>query len=455
MRQIILYIAIILATGCTKLIEVKAPVDQLVSSTIYQDSSTAQAAVYGLYSEMYNAINSNAAGSVFGYRITTLPARSADELISVQNTFDNFYTNSLVPTDFDVSEMWSMPYNFIYIANSVIEGVEGSPLSATLKQQLMAEAKFARAFCHFYLVNYFGKIPLITTTKVSESNTAPAAEIKDVYAQIVKDLTDARDGLAADYHWSGGDRTRVNNAAASAMLARVYLYLGEWSQAETEATKVISNTSLYTLLTDPGEVFLANSQEAIWQFYSNANGFTYEARQLVPTGVGVPTYALNEHLYHAFEPDDLRKINWIDSVNVLGTYYTYPKKYRSIVNTNAEYETVLRLGEQYLIRAEARARQEKVGEAQDDLDAIRNRANLPPTVANDKSSLLLAIEHERQVELFCEWGHRWLDLKRTGRATAVLAPVKGAGWQSTDVLYPIPQAAINTNTNLDQNEGYH
>lgn len=456
MRLIILYITILMAlTGCTKLIEVKAPVDQLVSSTIYQDSSTAQAAVNGLYGEMYNALNANTAGSIFAYRITTLPARSADELVPLQNTFDIFYTNSLVPANLDVSEMWSMPYTFIYYANSVIEGLEGSPLSATLKQQLTAEAKFIRAFCHFYLVNYFGKVPLITETKVNETNTAPAAEVKDVYARIVKDLAEARDALAADYHWSGGDRTRVNASAASALLARVFLYTQQWSLAETEASKVIANTQLYTLLTDPSTVFLINSEEAIWQFYSNATGFTYVARQLVPTGAVVPSYALNEHLYHSFEPDDLRKKSWVDSINVLGTWYTYPKKYKAITSTNTEYETVLRLGEQFLIRAEARAQQEKIGDAQDDLDIIRHRAGLPPTTARDKASLLLAIEHERQVELFCEWGHRWLDLKRTGRADAVLGTEKSAGWQSADVLYPIPQAALNTNTNLHQNDGYH
>lgn len=458
MRLLNSYIAAIFfiaLTGCTKLIEVKAPVDQLVSSTIYQDSATAAAAITGLYAELYNAVGGGSGGSIFGHRITTLPARLADELIPVQNTFDIFYTNSLVPTDPDVSEMWSMPYTFIYYANSIIEGLEESSLSATLKQQLTAEAKFTRALCHFYLVNYFGKVPLITKTKVSETNTAPAADVKDVYNQIIKDLIDARDGLAADYHVSGGDRTRVNASAASALLARAYLYTEQWSLAESEASKVIANTTLYTLLDDPAKVFLANSGEAIWQFYSNANGMTYEAVEMVVTGIGVPKYRLNDHLYHTFEPNDQREKSWIDSVNVLGTWYTYPAKYRSITPNNSEYSTILRLAEQFLIRAEARAQQEKIRDAQDDLDVIRTRAGLPGTTADDKPSLLLAIEHERQAELFCEWGHRWLDLKRTGRATAILGQEKAAGWQSTDVLFPIPQAAINTNTNLKQNDGYH
>jgi hypothetical protein len=68
--------------------------------------------------------------------------------------------------------------------------------------------------------------------------------------------------------------------------------------------------------------------------------------------------------------------------------------------------------------------------------------------------LLLAIEQERKVELFGEWGHRWFDLKRTNRATAVIGGQKPATWQPTDVLYPIPENQRLANTNLTQNLGY-
>jgi hypothetical protein len=68
--------------------------------------------------------------------------------------------------------------------------------------------------------------------------------------------------------------------------------------------------------------------------------------------------------------------------------------------------------------------------------------------------MLLAIEQERKVELFGEWGHRWFDLKRTGRADAVIGGQKPTTWQSTDVLYPIPQTQRLANPNLTQNPGY-
>jgi len=135
--------------------------------------------------------------------------------------------------------------------------------------------------------------------------------------------------------------------------------------------------------------------------------------------------------------------------------YRYPYKYKSLTSgANAEYYTVLRLAEQYLIRAEARAQQNNIGGAQSDVSIIRNRAGLANTTANTQAALLLAIEQERWVELNCEWGHRWFDLKRTNRVNTVIGALKPATWKSTAALYPIPSAEIGKNANLLQNPGY-
>ena len=61
--------------------------------------------------------------------------------------------------------------------------------------------------------------------------------------------------------------------------------------------------------------------------------------------------------------------------------------------------------------------------------------------------------HERQVELFCEWGNRWYDLKRTGTAKAVLS-TKKTGYSANAALYPLPQIQIQLNNLLIQNPGY-
>ena len=114
---------------------------------------------------------------------------------------------------------------------------------------------------------------------------------------------------------------------------------------------------------------------------------------------------------------------------------------------------VIRLAEQYLIRAEARAQQNKLGEAKTDLDVLRNRAGLPGTTASTQSQILNAVLHERQVELFSEMGHRWIDLKRTGQIDAILS-VEKTGWNTNASLYPIQLSQLEANLNLKQNPGY-
>ena len=157
----------------------------------------------------------------------------------------------------------------------------------------------------------------------------------------------------------------------------------------------------------------------------------------------------------SFEPGDLRKTNGIGTEITNGQTTYYPLKYKIKSGTPvAEYYTVLRLSEQYLIRAEAEARKNDIDPAVTDLNIIRQRANLPniPTTI-DNQACLAYIEKERRIELFAEWGNRWLDLKRTGRSEAVLSLVK-SNWQASDTLYPIPQIDIQNDPHLDQNQGY-
>jgi hypothetical protein len=129
---------------------------------------------------------------------------------------------------------------------------------------------------------------------------------------------------------------------------------------------------------------------------------------------------------------------------------------------------MLRLAEQYLIRSEARAKQGDVAGAVADLNVLRKRARATATLAvpnplPDLSSsitqdqALNAVLQENRVELFTEWGHRWLDLKRTQKVEEVMkvvTPLKGGTWESSDQLYPIPSDDISRNVNLSQNPGY-
>jgi hypothetical protein len=154
---------------------------------------------------------------------------------------------------------------------------------------------------------------------------------------------------------------------------------------------------------------------------------------------------------------------WIDSTKYMGIQYYYPYKYQigrsqaSITGPYIEYYMVLRLAEQYLIRAEAEANGagNGINDAIVDLNYIRSRANLLPYAGPvDQNSVLNAIFHERQIEFFSEWGHRWLDLKRTGQAVTTLSAAKKINILSSSLLYPIPISELQADPNLSQNPGY-
>ena len=448
-----LFLLAIGLASCKKLISVPIPDNELISSSVFLDSIPTQSAVNGMYSQFYNGPMGGS--GYYSYYITLDPARLADETYAVSSTVDDFTNNSLLPGNGNVDELWNSSYASIYTANSIIQNAQGSTgISATLKTQITGEAKFIRALCYFYLVNYFGDVPLVLTTDVTGNGSLPRTAASAVYAQMVTDLTDAQNTLAADYSWSQGNRTRANTWAASALLARVYLYQGNWVGAEAAATRVINESSLFSLVPDPNNVFLKNSAESILSFYTNFDGFPYITEFTYLTGTVLPNYAMTSELLQAFEPGDSRSAKWIDSVTYGGTVYKFPYKYKNITTgANTEYQVCLRLGEQYLIRAEARMQQGNFSGAQSDLDMIRTRAGLAGTTAANTTTLTTAIAHERQVEMFYEWGDRWLNLKRTNTANTVLGAEK-PGWVGTDTLYPIPQIAISTNPNLTQNAGY-
>ena len=440
-------------TSCKKFIEVDNPNDQLNSDVVFLDSSTATSAITGIYSDMLTnrSLFSNSAITLYG-------GMSADELYSYSPGVKDEFTNNQITQVNHINidnAFWKPAYKYIYDANLAIEKLSKSLLlSVSLKNQLIGEAKFIRAFCYFHLVNLFGDVPLITYTKYRNTAIAPRVSKNDIYAQIIDDLNEAKTLLSTQYVSS--ERVRPNKWAASALLARCYLYTNRWQEAESESNAIIES-GVYSLETNLNNVFLKSSSEAIWQLKPVRPGFnTYEGLEILPSSpFSYPTYLVTSSLRNSFENGDNRKSSWINSrvYNSDTLYFSFKYKVPN-GTTLTEYYMVFRLAEQYLIRAEAELNQNKIPDAKADINVIRSRAGLSNTLANDIPSLKLALEQERRSELFCEWAHRWYDLKRTGRATDILAPLKGSSWQSTDVLWPIPQQEINLNPSLTQNPGY-
>ncbi|GAA0560027.1 RagB/SusD family nutrient uptake outer membrane protein [Chitinophaga japonensis] len=444
------------------------PGTETYEPVIFTSDITARAAVTGIYGKM---LSQNGLFSGNTRSLTVLGALSADELesYSTEAIPREFYGNAISPANAAIeTALWNEAYQHIYAANAVLEGLERSNgVTPATKVQLQGEALFIRALCHFCLVNLFGNVPYLTTTNYKENIVQARMPGEKVYQQLIQDLQasqarfDELPGLGQNYVYVTGERVRPNRWAAAALLARAYLYTGRWEQAEALASAVISQTNTYSLDSLSG-VFLKNSREAIWQLEpNNAEGFnTWEGKNFIlgtaPGSGENNSTVLSGHLLQAFENGDQRRAAWVDSVIVDNTVYYFPAKYK--VQTGVEqkeYSMVLRLAEQYLVRAEARARMGDVSGARADIDSVRRRAGLSSTTAGNPTALLAAIAQERRVELFTEWGHRWLDLKRTGTANAVLSMVKSPGWQPADTLYPIPQRELSLNKNLTQNPGYH
>jgi hypothetical protein len=442
-------VLLLLLYGCSKLLDAGEPVDKQTSGLIYQSNISAAGVLTGLFYDMSND------GAFMGKEgVSYLCGLSADEFLLQQEDelSLSMYKNQVTP---DNVPLWRLLYNYIYRANAAIEGLTAaSKLTPAIRQQLIGEAKFVRSFCYFYLVNLFDEVPLVTVTDYRVNATMQRTPVVQIYERIVQDLQEAAlllhtDYLQADMVSTTSERLRPNKWAATALLARVQLYRNSWQAAITAATAVIDNKAIYDTV-PLAKVFLKDSKEAIWQLQPVNVTFTADALLFIQQRSVFTSPALMQ----AFENGDGRKQYWL-----AGDKDHYPYKYKATDASQpiTEYLVVLRLAELYLIRSEARLRTGDQTGAFKDLMLVRQRAGLPPSDINHIHSLMEAIQHERQVELFSEWGHRWFDLKRTHQVNAVMrvaTSAKGGNWDPHQQWYPIPSSEILLNPNLMQNEGY-
>lgn len=452
-KRYLLYILTIITftTGglsCKKLIRVAPPKSQLTADKAYTNDNSADAVLSNVYTQFENSyLEANLIPYISLYGDEVYPTTADEESWM-------YYNNAIVVNDYSNANVWESAFFIIYECNSVLENLPGSSgITRVTKKRLTGEAGFLRAFAYYFLVNLYGDVPLVLSTNVRKTSHLPRDPAADIYKHIIRDLSAAEINLPETY--PGGEKTRANKWCAASLLARIYLYTEDWKGAEVKSSEVI-NSGQYNLDV-LNKAFLNNSTEAILQCWQQT-GYTRTGSNFIPGSFDeTPLYALDSTLLKSFEPGDLRKKDWLDSVMISGQLYYYPFKYKlrsPAIGNETEYTMLLRLGEQYLIRAEARAHQNDLTGAVSDLNVIRTRAGLPKLpVGLSQSEVLSAVAHERRTELFTEWGHRFFDLKRTGRMDAVLSAVKPS-WHPTAQLYPIPQNELDNNPHLTQNTGY-
>lgn len=458
LRLIILVIcvgmALISLYSCDDFVDVDLPNSQLTTQGVFEEKTTANAAMTAIYSKIRD--EGLLTGGSTG--LSHVLGNYTDELDfygNGQNETTAFYNNALIASNSNVRQLWNSSYNQIYAANAVLEGVENSiNLPIEDRNQLKGEALFVRALIHFYLANIFGAIPYITTTDYVQNKKVKRVPLNTIYENIKAELEDAL--LLLPEEDISYVRVRPNKYACHALLARMNLYAGYWEVAVNEATTVLNKTSMYVFEQDLNKVFLKESTATIWQLspaFSNSN--TLESETFNFTIGPPPLSALSTHFIDAFNIGDQRKMLWTKTVSDGTTNWVHPYKYKySNTGSSVENSIIFRLGELYLIKAEALAHLGELSNAKDALNKIRNRAGLNNTTAQSQAEILAAVLQERRFELFTEFGHRFFDLKRFNMIQSVLSEVK-PGWDENDILFPIPEVELNLNPNLNpQNPGY-
>ncbi len=447
-------------------------------SIFYKSAEEAEAALAGTYADFKN--------EYFELDYFVNGDAQADDAYAGADNPDNFQIDdySIIATNRNVTRDWSYLYGTIGKANRIINNVPKTTdpaLTDLRKTEMVAEASFIRAFCYFHIVQLWGDAPLQlkdlqtlspeTFPDVYEQVYPAPVPKEEIYAQIILDFETALTGarITADH------KGFVTKGAANAMLAKVYAAQEphDWTKVEQYCQAVISGG--YSLLNEYDQLWdnsTENSSEAIFEINYFGGGVDHNWGTQMFRGLDWKKFNVpSNDLVKAFddEGDVIRKNASIIFDDVTGkwsdahwpqNHYPFINKYRAFVSPSDQNYIFLRLADIMLLKAEALNEQDDLPGAKALVDQIRNRVDLNPTTANTKEAMKLAIEKERRLELAFE-GHRWFDLKRTGRAITVINAAKdgsGAslGYNLTParLIWPVPQAELDKNVNLKQNPGY-
>lgn len=433
--------------SCRKYLTVQ-PVDSVSDQVTIVDATSAQTAVRGAYRSLASDNYYGSLFQTFGY----LPGDNV-QWTGSQSIIQQFISHNLQADNGNLESVWSGIYATVNIANHVITQVPtvtDPTLTAALKNQLTGEGHFIRALAYFDLARTWGGVPitLTPTTSATSKDSIKRSTVTQVYAQVINDLNAADSLLPLP---ASQNPVRANKETAWALKARYYLYQQNWALAESYAAQVIADTKNYSLLNPYPSFFQPASaiatKESIFELafsttYTNGHRGYWQP----PANGGTRQWAPND-AFVALVNNPLIGGNRSALVAKTSAGLWYGNLYYRSPATDPAY--VIRIAELYLIRAEARAQQNKLTDALADLNAVRARAGLTASTAATQGDVLLAIENERRIEFALE-PHRWFDLVRTGRAAAVLGVT-----DPNKYLFPLPVIEVGLSKgNLPQNPGY-
>lgn len=470
--------------SCEKFLDL-APESQSIAvsntnadSLVYHSAAEVEAALAGVYADFKN--------EYFQLDYFVNGDAQSDDAYAGGDNPANFQIDDyrIDATNTNVSRDWAYLFATIGKANSVINNVnavQDPGLTTLRKKEILGEAAFIRAFMYFQLVQLWGDVPLqLTDVKTISIDLLeeiypilfPARSPKEaVYQQIIADLELAEGSVRTTAPHKG----YVTKGAVQALLAKVYATQEphNWEKVNSYCDAVIAGG--YSLLPNYDDLWNnnnENSAEAIFEI--NYNGGISDGNWGTKIFRGLDWKKFNtpsNDLLRAFEAenDQIRKNASVVFQDVSGkwsdqhwpqTQFPFINKYRIFTEGSSQNYIFIRLADILLLKAEALNELGDLAGAATLLNQVRNRVNLPNSTANNQPTMRLAIAQERRLELAFE-GHRWFDLKRTGRAIELMNAATGAnntslGYNLTEnrLVWPIPQAELDKNTKLTQNPGY-
>lgn len=461
--------------GCKKSFLDLAPVSNANANHFYQTQSDFDLAVNNAYSTLYTIYGPLGLVSYTGELMSdnaTLYQVAGSGTITASDKWA-FRDYTINPSNNIVNQLWNDCYTSLFSINIVLDKIPAAVLDDNYKTQVIAEMRFLRGLYYFDMVQVWGDVPLVTRPITSDEAFAMGrTPVADVYKQVLEDLQ------YAAAHLTAPDKVpkpgRASSGAANTLLGKVYLTMGNKTAAAEVLQQVYTayNGTVYNLLPHYGSLWGAtlaqkNTKESVFeiQYKGGANSpasiywpafAPFENFSITQYGGGMNQ--VTDDLYNEYEAGDIRR----DTSFELGYYKSsswiavkFQKKWKDInaplVNAAEAANNnfmVLRYADVLLMLAEA------TGDMQY-LNKVRARVGLPlygsaGYPAAKYPTPELALEHERRVEFAMEF-QRWFDLKRTGRALAVLT-AKGKPVTTGKLLLPIPQIARDQNHNLSQND---
>lgn len=448
--------------SCKKSFLEKTPNDSLTPEQALKDEGSLTSAVSGAYSELRSV-------SLYGRDFPVIGDLMADNTYVEKKNSGRYliqYNYTMAANDGIASEMWSAAYTGIMRANRVIDANVTGANVASIK----AEAYAIRALLYFKLVNIYAKpytddpnalgVPLVL--HYDPYNLPARNKVSEVYQQIVSDLKTAFQNAPAFVNSS-----RFSKYSIEALLAKVYLYMGDKTNAKTAAVDVINNSGFTLVAPSNYNAYWANPAyrtdkvETLFEIDAdviNNNGFDDYAG-IYENGYN-DIYASSQ-LYNLYSATDVRKSVIIPGTTKSGSAGYIVDKFPNATNADRDNIKVIRLSEVYLIAAEASL----PGNEADALKYLNLLvAQRDPSFAGYTSSgtdLLNDIVTERRKELAFE-GDRLYDLnrlkmsiERASNAAAIPAPLS-IPYPFDKRIAPIPQNEIQSNKNIagQQNPGY-